>query len=61
MNGNMKDFSGRIAKATFVEKVIEKKKEKRKVGQSDKKLVVIGRNGNKFIKKDIILQNGVSV
>jgi hypothetical protein len=32
MNGNMKDFSGRIAKATFVEKVIEKKKEKRKVG-----------------------------
>jgi hypothetical protein len=30
MNSNMKDYSGRIAKPIYVEKIIEKRKEKKK-------------------------------
>jgi len=30
MNSNIKDYSGRIAKSAFVEKVIDKKREKKK-------------------------------
>jgi hypothetical protein len=53
----MKDYSGRIAKPLYVEKIIEKKKEKKKeVGEKEKCIVVIGRSGNKFIKKDIIIK-----
>lgn len=56
MNANMKDFSGRIAKPAFPEKLIERKKEKqRKVGEGQRKIVVIGRNSNnKFTRKDVV-------
>ena len=54
MNSNIKDYSYRIAKPILVEKVIERRKDKKKVGDSEKKIVVIGRCGNKFIKKDVI-------
>lgn len=47
---NIKDFSSRIAKSTFLEKKIEKKKEKKREGPF---ISVIGRKGNKFIKKDV--------
>ena len=53
MNSHIKDLSGKIAKPAFVEKVIERKKDKRKVNEGEKKIVVIARNGNKFAKKDI--------
>jgi ribosomal protein L30E len=54
MNSHIKDLSGKIAKPAIVEKVIERRKEKRKLGEGEKKIVVIARNGNKFMKKDIV-------
>jgi hypothetical protein len=54
MSSHIKDLSGRIAKPTFVEKVIEKKKERKKVGEGQQKRTVIGRCGNKFIKKEVV-------
>jgi ribosomal protein L30E len=53
MNSHIKDLSGKIAKPAFVEKVIERKKDKRKLNEGERKIVVIARNGNKFTKKDI--------
>ncbi len=53
MNSHIKDLSGKIAKPAFVEKIIERKKDKRKLNEGEKKIVVIARNGNKFAKKDI--------
>lgn len=55
MNSNIKDYAGRIAKSAFVEKVIERKKEKRKVSEGKRKIVVIGRSANnKFTRKDVV-------
>lgn len=50
MEENRKDFSSRIAKPMYLEKVFDKKKEKKKDGPF---ITVIGRSGNKFIKKDV--------
>ena len=57
MNSHIKDLSGKIAKPAFVEKVIERKKEKKKVGEGEQKRMVIGRCGNKFIKKEVVFEN----
>lgn len=56
MTSHIKDLSGKIAKPAFVEKVIERKKDKKKVGEGEQKKIVIGRSGNKFIKKEVIVQ-----
>ena len=55
MTSHIKDLSGRIAKPTFVEKVIEKKKEKKKTGEGEQKKIVIGRSGSKFVRKEVII------
>lgn len=57
MNSHIKDLSGKIAKPAFVEKVIERKKDKRKLNEGEKKIVVIARNGNKFTKKDVFFSD----
>lgn len=54
MNSHIKDLSGRIAKPAFVEKVIEKKRERKKVGEGEQKRTVIGRCGTKFVKKEVV-------
>lgn len=54
MTSHIKDLSGKIAKAAIVEKQVQRKKDKRKMKEGEKKIVVIARNGNKFTKKDII-------
>jgi hypothetical protein len=55
MNSNIKDYAGRIAKSAFVEKVIERRKEKRKISEGKRKIVVIGRStNNKFTRKDVV-------
>lgn len=54
MNSHIKDLSGKIARPAIVEKVIERKKDKRKLNEGERKIVVIARNGNKFAKKDIV-------
>ena len=56
MNTHVKDLTGRIAKPAFVEKVIERKKDRKKVGEGEQKRTVIGRCGNKFVKKEVIYQ-----
>ena len=50
-----KDYSSRIAKPVHLEKVFDKKKEKKKEGAC---ITVIGRSGNKFIRKDIAKKEG---
>lgn len=50
MEENRKDYSSRIAKPMYLEKVFEKKRERKKDGPC---ITVIGRSGNKFIKKDV--------
>ena len=50
METTRKDYSSRIAKPVFLEKVFDKKKEKKKEGPT---ITIIGRSGNKFIRKDI--------
>lgn len=55
-NSHIKDLSGKIAKPAFVEKVIDRKKDKRKLNEGERKIVVIARNGNKFTKKDIVFK-----
>jgi len=57
MNSHIKDLSGRIAKPAFVEKVIEKKRDRKKVGEGEQKKTVIGRCGSKFVKKEIVFQS----
>ena len=54
MKSNMRDFEGRITRSAVVEKVIEKKKEKKKVQEGQKKITVIARNGTNFVKKDVV-------
>lgn len=54
MNSHIKDLSGKIAKPAFVEKFIERKKERKKINEGEQKRTVIGRCGNKFIKKEVI-------
>ena len=61
MNSHIKDLSGKIARTAFVEKVIERKKEKKKVGEGEQKKTVIGRCGNKFVKKDVVYHSKVGV
>ena len=56
MNCHIKDLSGKIAKPAFVEKVIERKKDRKKTTEGQQKRTVIGRCGNKFIKKEVIYQ-----
>lgn len=51
MHSHIKDLSGKMARPAFVEKVIERKKEKKKVGAGEQKKMVIGRCGGKFVKK----------
>ena len=56
---NIKDYSSRIAKSVYLEKNIEKKKEKKKDPEA-KTITIIGRRGNKFVRKDVhnpLLQN----
>lgn len=50
METNRKDYSSRIAKPVHLEKVFDKKKEKKKEGPC---ITIIGRSGNKFIRKDV--------
>lgn len=50
MEENRKDYSSRIAKQVHLEKVFDKRKEKKREGPT---MTVIGRSGLKFIKKDI--------
>lgn len=57
MNSHIKDLSGRIAKPAFVEKMIERKKDKKKTGEGEIKRTVIGRCGNKFVKKEVVVKN----
>jgi len=57
MNSHIKDLSGKIAKPAIVEKTIERKKDKRKLNEGEKKIVVIARNGSKFTKKDIVFKD----
>lgn len=57
MNSHIKDLSGRIAKPAFVEKVIEKKRDRKKAGEGEQKKTVIGRCGNKFVKKEVVFQS----
>lgn len=52
MEENRKDFSSRLAKPMYLEKVFDKKKEKKKDGPY---ITVIGRSGARFIKKDVVL------
>lgn len=47
---NIKDYSSRIAKSVFLEKNFDKKKEKKKDVPC---ITVIGRKGNKFVRKDV--------
>lgn len=54
MNSHIKDLTGRIAKPAFVEKVIEKKRERKKVNEGEQKRTVIGRCGTKFVKKEVV-------
>lgn len=54
MNSHIKDLSDRIAKPAFVEKVIEKKRERKKAGEGEQKKTIIGRSGNKFVKKEVV-------
>lgn len=54
MNSHIKDLTGRMAKPAFVEKVIEKKRERKKIGEGEQKRTVIGRCGVKFVKKDVV-------
>ena len=54
MNSHIKDLTGKIAKPAFVQKVIERKKERKKVGEGEQKRTVIGRCGNKFVKKEVV-------
>lgn len=61
MNSHIKDLSGKIARPAFVEKVIERKKERKKVGEGEQKRTVIGRCGNKFVKKDVVYHSKVGV
>jgi hypothetical protein len=56
MNSHIKDLSGKIAKPAFVEKVFEKKKDRKKINEGEQKRTVIGRCGNRFIKKEVIYQ-----
>jgi hypothetical protein len=56
MNSHIKDYSGRIAKPAFVERMIERKREKKKPQEGEVKKSIIGRSGNRFLKKDLILQ-----
>ena len=58
MNTNMRDFEGRITKSAVVEKVIQKKKEKKKAQEGQKKITVIARNGTNFVKKDVLYKEG---
>lgn len=54
MNSHNKDLLGKIAKPIFVEKDIDRKKDKRKLAEGERKITVIARNGNRFTKKDIV-------
>lgn len=54
MSSHIKDLSGRIAKPAFVEKVIERKRERKKVVEGEQKRTIIGRCGNKFVKKEVV-------
>lgn len=50
MEENRKDYSSRIVKPVNQEKTFEKKREKKKDGPC---ITVIGRSGNRFIKRDV--------
>ena len=56
MTSHIKDLSGKIAKPAFVEKAIEKKKEKKRAGEGEQKRMMIGRCGNRFIKKEVVFK-----
>ena len=56
MNSHIKDLSGRIAKPAFVEMAIERRRDRRKAGEGEQKRTVIGRCGNKFVKKEVVFQ-----
>jgi hypothetical protein len=57
MNSHIKDLSGKIARPAVVEKIIEKKKDRKKIGAGEQKKTVIGRCGGKFIKKEVVYQS----
>ena len=58
-----------MTKQTFLEKTIEKKKDKRRPeNEKEKVITVIGRSGNRFIKRDVAVKkeetekaNGVKI
>jgi hypothetical protein len=50
MEENRKDYSSRISKPMLIDKVFDKRKEKKRDGPC---ITVVGRSGNKFIRKDI--------
>lgn len=56
MNSHIKDYAGRIARPAYVERIIEKKRDRKKVQEGESKMTIIGRSGNRFVRKDIVMQ-----